>query len=167
MFKVCENILCRAFFLVFVLSIPSYIHTERKGLVITPSRYEHWVLFDKFAGNHRDDVFLLDFNSYKSFATTRDPAYLSIAPGSWQNIFPIGYWNIHLPAMEKELKERGVFNPLRDITRKNVYVVEDGNYPRYKSFYSTHYHKELLVDTIGVFDGLPLLKYREKGNVNE
>ena len=92
----------------------------------------------------------------------KDPAYKSIAPGSWQNIFPLGYWNIHLPAMTKEFAKRGVQNPIKDIIKDNVYLIEDANKPQLAHFYKVHYHQELTVDTVQSFGNVKLHKYRIK-----
>lgn len=126
-----------------------------------PLKTEKWKLFEQYAESHPDDVFLLDFVQYKELGMVKDPAYRAAAPGSWKNIFPIGYWNIHLPAMKRELERRGVGNPLHDIIHENVYLLESGNTPKYQSFYARHYHKNLVVDTVESLGELKLLKYRE------
>jgi len=143
-----------------IMATPSHEKTERRGLVSIPSSSVEKKLFLEFARSHPDDVFLLAFEPYKRLAETRDVAYKVIPPGSWDNIFPIGYWNIHLPQMKKELAKRGVQNPLRDIVKNNVFVVED-HVPKYMHFYKTHYHESLSVDTILNLGSSLLLKYRK------
>lgn len=118
-----------------------------------------WQDFLKYASNHKSDVFLLSFEKYKDLGTFRNPPYLSIEPGSWNNIFSWGYWNIHLPAMKQEFKKRGVDNPIRDIVHDNIYLLEDNNKPSLQDFYRQHYHDSLWVDTVKVFGDLMLLKY--------
>ena len=118
-----------------------------------------WQEFLKYARDHNDDVFLLSFKKYKDLGTIRNPPYLSIDPGSWNNIFSWGYWNIHLPAMKQEFKKRGVDNPIHDIVHDNVYLLEDNNQPSLLDFYKRHYHDSLWVDTVKTFGDLMLLKY--------
>jgi hypothetical protein len=130
------------------------------SLIETPSLTDDWKSFLEYTKKHPDDVFLLSFEQYKSLGTLKNPAYLAIEPGSWNNIYSWGYLNIHLPAMKKELLARGVENPLRDIVRDNVYVLQDGFRQPLEIFYENHYHKRIASDTAAVFGDLVLQKYR-------
>ena len=121
-----------------------------------------WVEFIDYASNRPNDVFLLSYNRYKELATFKNPAYMAVEPGSWQNIFSWGYWNIYLPGMRAELEKRGVFNPLRDIVHDNVYVLEDESGPVLNSFYLEHYHDSLFVDSVRIFGKMVLHQYRLK-----
>ena len=119
-----------------------------------------WQDFLQYAKERPDDVFLLHFEPYKALAAYKDPAYKAAAPGSWDNIVPIGYWNINLPGMKRELEKRGVTNPLRDIVNDNVYVVSGGVGIKLDYYYKAHYQKEFVVDTVKKFGHYNLLKYR-------
>ncbi len=134
------------------------------SLIETPRMPQEWSDFVSYARNHQDDVFLLSFERYKSLGTYKNPAYLAVEPGSWNNIFSWGYWNIHLPGMKEEFKKRGVTNPIHDVVHDNVYVLEDDGAPFLDSYYPSHYHTSLLVDTVQTFGDLHLLKYRAKGD---
>ena len=112
-----------------------------------------WMFYDA-------DVFLLSYDRYKELGEIRNPSYVAIAPGDFNNIFSWGYWNIYLPPMIRELEKRGVKNPIRDIVHDNVYLLEDGDRSSLDEFYKEHYHKSLSVDTANVFGNLLLLKYR-------
>ncbi len=133
------------------------------SLVETPEISKDWVLFLEHAQKHPDDVFLLSFERYKTLATFKNPAYKAIEPGSWDNIFSWGYWNIHLPAMKSEFAKRGVENPLRDIVHDNVYVMEDNRgIPFLQDFYERHYQDSVSVDTAYAFGDLMLFRYKLK-----
>ena len=119
-----------------------------------------WHEFLEFANVRPNDVFLLHFEPYKALAIYKNPAYKAAAPGSWGNIVPIGYWNINLPGMKRELEKRGVANPLRDIVKDNVYVVDGGGGIKLDCYYKVHYHKEFAIDTVRKFGYYNLLKYR-------
>ena len=153
-------VLASVFFI--IMAIPSHKETECHGFVSIPAPSTEKLAFLDYARNHPDDVFLVAFEPYKRLAETKDAAYKVIPRGSWDNIIPIGYWNIHLPQMKKELAKRGVHNPLRDIVNENVYVIEDCH-ANYAHFYETHYHKKLVVDTVLVLGESLMFKYREKG----
>ena len=131
------------------------------SLVKTPSAPQEWKDFLAYANEHPENAYLLSFARYKELGMFKDPAYRAAQPGSWQNIFTLGYWNINLPAMKLELAKRGVANPLRDIVKNNVYLIETDNIPEYVLFYQEHYHKNLTVDTVKAFGDLMVLKYRE------
>ena len=134
------------------------------SLIETPEMTKDWSDFVNYAKTHQDDVFLLSFEQYKALGTVKNPAYKAVEPGSWNNIFSWGYWNIHLPGMREEFQKRGVDNPIRDIVHENVYVVEDKGSPILCAYYPLHYRDSLHVDTIQAFGDLLLLKYRVKGD---
>lgn len=113
---------------------------------------------------HPDDVFLFPFNSYKEYALFDDATYKSIAPNSLSNIIPLGYWNINLSGMEKEMAKRGVKNPIRDIVKENVFVLDEGNKLRLEEFYQRHYGFEVAIDTVQSFGNKKLLKYSIKAD---
>lgn len=119
-----------------------------------------WEGFWNYSMERSDDVFLLPFGRYKDLAAFKGTPYKAIEPGSWNNIFSTGYWNLHLPAMERELEKRGVKNLFRDITNDNVYVVSDIFERSFVPFYQDHYHERLVIDTVASFGKMRLLKYR-------
>ena len=123
-------------------------------------RREGWNSFLEYTKKHPDDVFLLPFSRYKDFATYINSAYKAAEPGSWNNIVSSGYWNIHLPAMDRELEKRGVKNIIKDITHDNVYVINDEYSLSLAPFHGMHYHQRLEIDTLINFGNVELLKYR-------
>lgn len=118
-----------------------------------------WAMFIQYAKEHSDDVFLLPFQRYKDMARHIGNTHKAIVPGSLDNIHSTGYWNIHLPAIDRELKKRGVTNIFRDIKKDNVYVIGDDNSMSLIPFYIDHYHEKLSIDTLRYFGDMPLLKY--------
>ena len=66
---------------------------------------------------------------------------------------------MYLPSMERELKKRGVNNLFHDITKDNVYVVNDKKSLSFIPFYNEHYHESLVADTLKTFGSIYLLKY--------
>lgn len=126
-----------------------------------------WRAFSQYAKEKPGDVFLLPFERYKQLARNSSNVYKAIAPGSWNNIYSTGYWNIHLPPMTQELKKRDVTNIFKDIKKDNVYVLSDKESLSFIPFYSEHYHEILVVDTIKSFGNLHLLKYHSKEKNDE
>lgn len=150
------------FFVGTFLSLPK--ENRNRTIFAVPEMSSDWRGFLEYASKNVDNVYLLSFYQYKDLGFVKDPPYRAAKPGSWQNIVPIGYWNINLPGMKRELEKRGVQNPLRDIIQDNVYTIETGNNPSYQLFYKIHYHKNLIVDTVQTFGNLMVLKYREEVN---
>ena len=147
---------------ILILNLSCLPKVDAEGfLVKTPSIPQEWKDFLTYANEHPENAYLLSFARYKELGMFKDPAYKAAQPGSWQNIFTLGYWNINHPAMKRELAKRGVANPLRDIVKDNVYLIETENIPEYVLFYQEHYHKNLTVDTVKAFGDLMVLKYRE------
>ena len=151
-------VLMSAYFAYFSMVEQVYIK-DKKNLIETVEVPKNWQMFLDYAHDHPNDVFILSFGRYKSLGTIHNPPYLTIEPGSWNNIFSWGYWNIYLPAMVSEFQKRGVTNPIKDIVRDNVYTLENNNRPSLDDFYKQHYHKTLGVDTVKTFGDLMLLKY--------
>lgn len=142
-----------------VIGISNYANLKGLSFIHSVKTSKDWKDFLLYAKENPEKVFILSFDRYKELGFQRNPPYVSIKPGSFDNIFSWGYWNIHLPAMKQELAKRGVDNPIRDIVHDNVYLMEDGNRPSLKLFYESHYHKSLQVDTVKTFGKLMLLKY--------
>ena len=126
-----------------------------------------WDAFLEYAAKHDDDVFLLPFGRYKDLADYLCWPYVSVKPGSWDNIYSSGYWNIHLPAMDRELRKRGVGNIIKDIKKDNVYVLNDIEALSLAPFYKDHYHEVLEIDTLRSFGNILLLKYHVGGVQDE
>ena len=133
----------------------------------TQGSVSDWLAFRNYAKNHPDDVFLLPFGRYKEFATHINHVYSAVEPGSWNNIYSSGYWNIHLPEMNRELEKRGVTNIIKDVWHDNVYVVSDEQALSLAPYYSDHYHKKLTIDTLMHFGTLGLLKYKMEESEDE
>lgn len=146
------------------LAISSQSLKTKWNIIETREMTRDWREFVDYVQQHPDDVFLLSFERYKQLGTLKDKPYWSIKPGSWQNIFSLGYWNIHLPAMKKELTKRGVTNPIKDIINPNVYLVEDSPYPILPDFYQRHYRRTLSTDTIATFGEIYVIKYSVVGD---
>lgn len=118
-----------------------------------------WNTFMKYAAERNDDVFLLSFDRYQALATYQGNIYKAVAPRSLDNIYSTGYWNIHLPAMNRELEKRGVSNIFKDIKNKNVYVMDDVVSLSFVPYYKEHYHENLEIDTLHTFGTMRMLKY--------
>lgn len=129
----------------------------------TPQMSKDWANLALYMESRPDDVFLLYFNDYKYLATCRNPAYKAVVPRSWGNIIPIGYWNINLPGMKKEMAERGVDNPIRDLVKDNVYIMESDTLRKFERYYQVHYHQKVTRDTVASFGDMQLIKYRLDG----
>ena len=145
-----------------ILSLPK--ENRNRAIFAVPEMSSDLRGFLEYANKNIDNVYLLSFYQYKDLGFVKDPPYKAALPGSWQNIIPIGYWNINLPGMKRELEKRGVQNPLHDIVKDNVFTIETGNMPSYQLFYKNHYHKNLKVDTVQAFGNLMVLKYRDEAS---
>lgn len=143
----------------------TYVVFDRvsKGPKVIGETTADWMAFRDYAKAHPDDAFLLPFGRYKDFATNINHVYAAVEPGSWNNIYSTGYWNIHLPAMERELNKRGVSNIIKDVWHDNVYVIADEDALSLAPFYHDHYHEQLAIDTVMHFGNINLLKYRKGG----
>ncbi len=133
----------------------------------TSGSQEDWSAFFSYAKEHPDEVFLLPFERYKEFSKATDFVFSSVVPNSWNNIHSTGYWNMYLPAIERELEKRGVTNLIKDVTKDNVYMISEATALSLAPFYKTHYHMRLKTDTLMSFGNIKLLKYRSLENEDE
>ena len=140
------------------------IHRASKAKNIQASNWESFLQHTK---NNPGDVFLLPFDRYKELGSFLGKTYKAIEPGSWNNILSTGYWNIHLPPMNRELQKRGVSNMFKDIKNDNVFVLNDKHSLSLVPFYKQHYHEDLAIDTVKHFGKLFISKYRVKELTDE
>lgn len=147
-----------------ILAISSQSLKVPGKLIETKEMTLDWKTFVEYAQQHSNDVYLLPFERYKQLGTLKDKPYMSVAPGSWQNIIPLGYWNINLPAMKEELTKRGVDNPIKDIVKNNVFVIDDIDILSLPDYYFRHYKKTLIADTVSAFGNIFLIKYKAAGD---
>lgn len=133
----------------------------------TSGTREDWKEFFAYAKSHPNDVFLLPFERYKEFSRKIESPFIAVEPNSWNNIHSTGYWNMYLPAIERELEKRGVTNLIKDVTKDNVYMISEATALSLAPFYKNHYHTRLKTDTLMSFGNIKLLKYRALENEDE
>jgi hypothetical protein len=93
--------------------------------------------------------------------------FSAVEPRSWNNIHSTGYWNMYLPAIERELEKRGVTNLIKDVTKDNVYMISEATSLSLAPFYKIHYNTRLKTDTLMSFGNVKLLKYHAWENEDE
>lgn len=138
-----------------------------KATSSTSGSLEDWKMFFAYAKKHPDDVFLLPFERYKEFSNKINHVFTAVDPGSWNNIHSTGYWNMYLPAIERELEKRGVTNLIKDVTKDNVYMISEATSLSLAPFYKIHYNTRLKTDTLMSFGNVKLLKYHAWENEDE
>lgn len=144
----------------FIFSIGTLPSIDNNRLVFaTPEKSKSLQQFTEYTESHFDDVFLLPYNTYKEMALYSGSPFIPAKRKNWANIIPLGYWNMNLPGMKKEMNLRGVDNPLRDVVKENVFVLDEDNKIPLIDFYRRHYDVEIAVDTVQKFDTKNLLKY--------
>lgn len=84
-----------------------------------------------------DKLFFVDMTSYMRFSKHRKPPYLAEPKGSFRRIISFGYWTPYLPEIKKTLSEYGISNPIKDVVKDNVVVINAGNL---SDFLERHYH---------------------------
>lgn len=96
--------------------------------------------------SHQENFYFLDFG------TTIQSLYYEWSP--FQNL-PIGYYNNNVylagvtsefPSVNYILESRGIENPLRDLVKENVYLVDNYNTQLILSYIQGHYYPNVKVD---------------------
>lgn len=104
-----------------------------------------------------EHFFLMNMNSYMRLAVHRQAPYYAMPVGSLKNIASFGYWTPYLPAVQKNLDDFGIKNPMREVVAKGVYVINQGNLAPYLQ---RHHYDSVAVDTACVIGELVFYKYR-------
>lgn len=107
--------------------------------------------------NEPEHFFLMNMNSYMRLAVHRQAPYYAMPVGSLKNIVSFGYWTPYLPAVQKNLSDFGIENPMRDVINEGVYVINQGNLA---SYLQRHHYDSVAVDTACVIGELIFYKYR-------
>jgi len=101
-------------------------------------------------------VFLIEMNTYSGLIEKKNIPYLTDAKGSWEHLVSFGYWTPYFPDVENSLRKRGITNPMKDVVKENVLVVDE---PTLVDYLERHYYKKVKVDTVRDFKGLTIYKY--------
>lgn len=150
----------------FILCLLSFYiqRTWVKNEIFWPKQEEqqYWGDLQNYINSHADAVFFLPLEPYQRLATYKNYGLKSILPGSWNNFFPLGFWNLHLPGMKRDLQKWGIDNPLRDITKDNVYVISVNEELYIKQFHEIHYDSKIEIDTVLTFAPANILKFHNR-----
>lgn len=101
-------------------------------------------------------VFLMSTNSYKLLSRKGYSHYIAEAPGSWCRLVSFGYWTPYFPDVETALHKRGIMNPMRDVVKENVFVVDE---PSLEVFLERHYYDKVKKDSVRDFNHFVVYKY--------
>ena len=109
--------------------------------------------------SHQENFYLLDFG------TTIQSLYYEWSP--FQNL-PIGYYNNNIylagvtsefPSVNYILENRGIENPLKDLVKENVYLVDNYNTQLILSYIQEHYYPNVKVDLYKEAGGYQIWKF--------
>ena len=109
--------------------------------------------------SHQENFYLLDFG------TTIQSLYYEWSP--FQNL-PIGYYNNNVylagvtsefPSVNYILENRGIENPLRDLVKENVYLVDNYSTQLILSYIQEHYYPNVKVDLYKEAGGYQIWKF--------
>ena len=104
-----------------------------------------------------DKMFLLSMNAYMRFSHHKNPPYLAEPIGSYRRTVSFGYWTPYLPEITQALADFGITNPIKDVVRDNVIVINEG---RLSDFLQRHYYDSVAVDTLKEIGEMKFFKYR-------
>lgn len=103
-----------------------------------------------------DKMFLLSMNAFMRFSHHRNPPYLATPTRIYRNTVSFGYWTPYLPEVTAALKNYGISNPIKDVIRDNVIVL---NKPDLVDFLQRHYYDNVAVDTLKSIGDMTFFKY--------
>lgn len=112
---------------------------DMKVSVFQDPQDNRWNAFMQYERDNVDKLFFMDLTAYKRFCFRLGGSYKALEPGRLDHIIPLGYWNVHLPSIKKELHKRGIENPFRAFTNTDVLVVNYDKAGSYEEFLELHY----------------------------
>ena len=130
-------------------------HGSMRTLVVKDST-DYTQVFN-YIDNQPDKIFLLSMNAFMRFSHHRNPPYLATPAGSFKRTVSFGYWTPYLPEVTEALNEFGVTNPIKDVIKDNVIVL---NEPSLIDFLQRHYYDSVAVDTLKSIGEMTFFKYR-------
>ena len=101
-------------------------------------------------------VFMAKMNSYMRISRQKGPVYLAEPQGSWNQIISFGFWTPYFPDVEEALHKRGVNNPIKDVVRDNVLVIDESHLV---DFLQRHHYEKVKMDTVRNFKGMMVYRY--------
>lgn len=101
-------------------------------------------------------VFVAKMNSYMRISRQKNPPYLTEPQGSWEQLISFGYWTPYFPDVEAAFHKRGIQNPIKDLVRDNVFVIDE---PYLVDFLERHHYEKVKIDTVRNFNGMVIYKY--------
>lgn len=130
--------------------------TGKSRTIAVEDSTDYKQVFDYIESNP-DKMFLLDMGAYMRFSHHRNPPYLAEPVGSFRNLISFGYWTPYLPEITKNLNDYGIQNPIKDVVKENVIVINEG---KLEDFLERHHYKDVELDTLKVIGEMEFFKYR-------
>ena len=128
---------------------------ETRTLAIKDST-DYTQVFD-YIDNQPDKMFLLSMNTFMRFSHHRNQPYQATPIGTYRNTISFGYWTPYLPEVTEALAEYGISNPIKDVIKDNVIIL---NEPNLVDFLQRHYYDSVAVDTLKSIGEMTFFKYR-------
>ncbi|MCQ2109725.1 MAG: hypothetical protein MJZ05_13310 [Fibrobacter sp.] len=121
----------------------------------------------EYFDTNQDKMFMLNMRTYMVLSHHKMPPYKAEPIGSYKNTISFGYWTPYLPEITQTLAEYGITNPIKDVVKENVIVV---NEPKLSDFLTRHYYGSnadgtptgdtIVIDTLKTIGKTNFLKYR-------
>ena len=131
------------------------VNGEKRTIAVEDST-DYTQVFN-YIDNQSDKMFLLSMNAFMRFSHHRNPPYLATPVKSFKRTVSFGYWTPYLPEVTNALNEFGITNPIKDIIKDNVIVL---NEPGLAGFLQRHYYDSVAVDTLKSIGDMTFFKYR-------
>jgi hypothetical protein len=131
------------------------VNGQMRTIVVQDST-DYTQVFD-YIDNQPDKMFLLSMNAFMRFSHHRNPPYLATPAESFKRTVSFGYWTPYLPEVTDALNEFGITNPIKDVIKDNVIVL---NEPGLVDFLQRHYYDSVAIDTLKSIGDMTFFKYR-------
>ena len=128
---------------------------ETRTLAIKDST-DYTQVFD-YIDSQPDKMFLLSMNAFMRFSHHRNSSYLATPSGTFKRTISFGYWTPYLPEVTEALNEFGISNPIKDVIKNNIIVL---NEPNLADFLQRHYYDSVAIDTLKSIGEMTFFKYR-------
>ena len=130
------------------------VNGEKRTIAVEDST--DYIQVFNYIDKQPDKMFLLSMNAFMRFSHHRNPPYLATPTRIYRNTVSFGYWTPYLPEVTAALKDYGISNPIKDVIRDNVIVL---NKPDLVDFLQRHYYDKVAVDTLKSIGDMTFFKY--------
>ncbi len=110
---------------------------------------------------HPENVYLLDFNTTIQSLYYDWSAFESLGRGYYKNFCYLSGVTMNFPDVNQFLKKMGIVNPIKDLVKKEVYLIDTVNSEIIVTYLREHYYPNVDIEWVKNIEGYDIWKLSE------